>query len=139
MQLTEYKTEEDDGFDSLSSTPRRDNGSKMEVRFSGLEFKHRFERSTSATSTLSVEDIDKYRDDDNESSNIVYGHRRKWSHELEVGLKNAVEDAMTDGITDMYKKLKSDPSSSLLKTMQKNEICINCTGICCSPSIRYTK
>jgi len=120
----EYKMDEDDGFDSLNSTPKskESSPSKMEVRFSGLEFKHRFKDfDRSISPSTSVEDIDKYKDDDSieSNNNIVYGHKRKWSHELEVGLKNAVEDAMTDGITDMYNKLKSDPSSSLLKTMQK--------------------
>eukprot|EP01083_Nonionella_stella_P137665 418855_1 len=52
-------------------------------------------------------------------ANTAHGRKRRWSRDLEVGLKNAVEDAMTDGISEMYIKLKNDPHSSLLQTMHK--------------------
>ena len=97
----ELKLDEDDEFDSLDLTPKsKESSQKLEVRFSALEF-------NLLSPTSSLEDTDKYKDEDSieSNNNIYYGHKRKWSHEIEVGLKNAVEDAINDGITDMYNKL----------------------------------
>ena len=43
---------------------------------------------------------------------------RRWSRELEIRLKNAVEEAMTDGIVSMYKEIRKSPDLSLMKTVQ---------------------
>eukprot|EP01084_Bolivina_argentea_P071364 129781_1 len=111
----ESKLDEDDDYNLFfeeNESPQ--SSSKVQVRFSGLEYKNKFSYSISSESNSDIDN--KYNEIDIDN----YHHRkRRWSRELEVGLKNAVEDAMTDGISEMYKKLKSDPNSSLLKTMQK--------------------
>ena len=106
--------DEDEEY-SENWTPRS-TSSKLEVRWSNLKIKG-----------LSNEDLSdggsehKYNDSMDSlelDMNEKRVRKRRWSRELEVGLKNAVEDAMTDGITEMFDKLKSDPNSSLLQTMQ---------------------
>merc|ERR1712130_989260 len=110
--------EEDEYANSPSSGSR--SSSKLEVRWSSLKL----DKSESVESDMQSEhkyddSLDSLELDMNAKRGGGGGVRkRRWSRELEVGLKNAVEDAMTDGISEMFDKLKSDPNSSLLQTMQ---------------------
>merc|ERR1712039_119680 len=104
--------EDEDGY-----AHSRSRSSKMEVRWSSLKL----DKSASVESDIQSQSEHKY--DDSVDSleldmNAKRVRKRRWSRELEVGLKNAVEDAMTGGISEMFDKLKSDPNSSLLQTMQ---------------------
>ena len=113
--------DEDDEY-SENWTPRsRSQSNKLEVRWSNLKLPglNNNESNQSISSDLAME----HKYDDSMDSlefdmNASRKKRRRWSRELEVGLKNAVEDAMTDGITEMFDKLKTDPNSSILQTMQ---------------------
>jgi len=99
----EFKVDDDWADNESLATPR---STGHEVRFSGLNFEYK---------GLNESDDEK-REDERERGGF---RKRRWSRELEVGLKTAVEDAMTDGISEMFSKLKSDPNSSMIKTMQK--------------------
>merc|ERR1712129_610805 len=109
--------EDDDGYANSPSGSR--SSSKLEVRWSSLKFD-----KDASNEALSDEDGTEHKYDDSMESlefdmNAKRSNKkRRWSRELEVGLKNAVEDAMTDGISEMYDELKSDPNGSLLLTLQ---------------------
>jgi len=109
----EYRMDgnDDDSRESSVSTPQ----SPLEIRFSGLDLKEKLHLDRSHSHSNASDGDYKV----NDSVENVPVRKRRWSRELEIGLKNAVEDAMTDSITDVFSKLKSDPNSSLLKTMQK--------------------
>jgi len=115
----DYMEEDEECFEN--GTPNRGD---LEVRWSNLKIKG-LDKSYSNES-LQFSDIEpntEHKYDDSMDSlefdmNTKRVKKRRWSRELEVGLKNAVEDAMTDGISEMFDTLKSDPNSSLLQTMQ---------------------
>ena len=83
----EYKMEEEWVDDELLATPDIGNNNRVEVRFSGLNFE--YNRSLSPLS-MSDETDSKYNDNDSNDSSSRRS-RRRWSRELEVGLKTAVE------------------------------------------------
>lgn len=100
---------------SRESTP----SGAMEVRFSSLNLSDGKSLSPSPSPVL----LDGAKTKENQivSKSRAGGkvRKRRWSRELEIGLKTAVEDAMTDGISEMFNQFKNDPDSSMLETMAK--------------------
>merc|ERR1719411_887389 len=87
----------DDDEYSESSTPRS-SSKKLEVRWSHLNL-NKGQRDKSMSSE-SLDSVIEHKYDDSMDSveldmNANRKRKRRWSRELEVGLKNAVEDAMT--------------------------------------------